>query len=68
MYQSGKLGWLSVNTPEHYRDSVKPHVGIIAEVDLSKHKEKVLNAHGILWTIIFAAGQSSVTKTELKMI
>ena len=38
---------------------MRPHVGIDAEVDRSKHKEveKVLNAHGISWSRILAAGQ-----------
>ena len=38
---------------------MRPHLGIDAEVDRTKHKEveEVLNAHGILWTRIFVLGQ-----------
>ena len=49
VFQTDKSGRFSVDTPENYRELVRPHVGVDAEVDLSKHKEveKVLNAHGI---------------------
>ena len=39
VFQTDKSGRFSVDTPENYRESVRPHVGVDAEVDLSKHKE-----------------------------
>ena len=59
MFQTDKSRRFSIDTPENYHESVRPHVGVDSEVDRSKHKEveKVLNAHGISWTRILTARQ-----------
>ena len=59
VFQTDKPGRFSIDTPENYRESVRPHVGVDVEVDRCKHKEieKVLNAHGISRTRILATGQ-----------
>ena len=58
VFQTDKSGRFSVDSPDNYRDSILPHIGMDPEVDETEmHEiENVLNAHGISWTRILTAG------------
>ena len=58
VFQTDKSGRFSVDSPENYRESVKPHIGVDTEISLSEHEDigDVLSAHGVVWTRILAAG------------
>lgn len=58
VFQTDKSGRFSVDSPENYRNSVQPHIGMDTEVDETERGEieDILNAHGISWTRILTAG------------
>ena len=68
VFQTDKSGRFSVDTPENYRNAVQPHIGTDPEISPAEHAtiEKFLNAHGIAWTRLLAAGEFTRSDVRIK--
>ena len=68
VFQTDKSGRFLTDTPGNYRSSVQPHVGEDPEITPAAHGtiEKLLNAHGIAWTRLLAAGMFTHNDVRIK--